>query len=269
MPVDHVDDEFAEADDALDLGDNAVAASLIDRHLGHRAFGSEAPAPSDAGAFAQKLSAAEDLVRHEPRERLLVLDPGGRVTLYLRGNGSRVLLPTDREGRTDRDALQQLERAYCLMHNHPVESCRPIGGTLSLSDIALGQRFRIRTLRVAAPEATYSLWSKNEVQWDASWVTRTERAYRYQQASLDRAMATVPGTFTRDIYFYLRVFDFLMVQLAKRLGLQYERIDRPREEWAMAIPTPPAAVPKPEVPTIIDDAEHFRWMTSVLDSPDL
>ena len=273
VSIDRADDEFIEADEALDRGDGAAAASLIDRRVERRALGGSNATNSEPhpgfDPFAIKLAAAEDLLRHERRERLVVLDRTGRVTLYLRGNASQVALPIDRDGRTDTSILNQLENAQCLTHNHPIDAGRPIGGTMSLSDILLAQRFEVRQLRVAAPEATYSLQPKVDMKWDASWATSTKRAYRQHQASLDRAMAAAAGTPDRDIYFYLRVFDFLMVQLAKGLGLTYERIDRPRDEWAMAVPGAPVAIGKPGSPIVIDDSEHFEWVSSFFDIRDL
>jgi hypothetical protein len=262
VSVGRSEDEFAEADGALDGGHSAIAAELVDRLVELRA--ADGPSSPGSGPFQRKLAAAEDLVRHQPRERLIVLDPAGRVTLYSRGGKSQVLLPVDANGKRDAGALARLERAHCLTHNHPTETGRPIGGTLSLADIVLAERFEVRRVRVAAPEATYCLHPRAGTHWDASWVQPTTEAYRRHQASLDRAMAVAPGTPDRDIYFFLRVFDFLMVQFAKGLALEYERVDRPRAEWASAVPSPLPPIARPMAPSIIDDGEHFRWVSSVL-----
>ena len=268
MSIARAENGFGEADAALSRGDDDAAASLIDRLIDVRSLQrtdwTRPLQPSDAHSFNRKLCAAEQLIRHQPCERLLALDPAGRVLLYLRGTGSRVPLPIDEHGRTRGSVMQRLAGARCLTHNHPVEGDRPIGGTLSLSDIVLAQRFEIAELRVAAPEASYSLRPTGEAKWDATWVTATERVYQHGRDSLDRAMAAAPGSPHRDIYFYLRVFDFLMVQFSKRLGLLYERLDQPRQEWARAIPSPAQPTAGRASPLVIDDDEHFRWMTSVL-----
>ncbi len=257
---------LAEAGAASERGDTAAATQLFNRIVDQHASLSDLGRYRDVDALTQRLFAVEDLIRNEAREHLVVLDREDRVVLYLRGTESQVLLPTGRDGKVDRHVLQLLTGAHCLTHNHPVEPGRPIGGTMSLSDVALAQRFGIRQLRVAAPEATYSLKPKVEAQWDESWVAPTERAYGHMRASLDRAMSTARGSPARDVYFYLRVFDFLMSQLAKRLNLRYDRRDQPREDWSRTIPSPASIVIDSIKPTIIDDTEHFEWMSSVLGS---
>jgi len=92
--------------------------------------------------------------------------------------------------------------------------------------------------------------------------------YRRYQSALDESMAVAPGSPGRDMYFWLRVFDFLMVQLAKRLSFQYERHDRPRDEWASAIPSPLSDAPSIATPPLLDETEHFRWMSSLMNRGD-
>jgi hypothetical protein len=262
-----VADRFAEADQALERGDNAGAAAILDQHLEEEAAdaaGEWARLQPGGGQLQRKLSMAEDLVRPEPRERLIALDAVGCVTVYLRGSGSYVPLPLSQDGTIDEQVLRRLEGAYCLTHNHPSGPLRPIGGTVSLNDMVMAQRFRIGQLRVAAREATYTLRPKTGHSWDPASAPATQRAYRHHQASLDRAMTAAPGTATRDIYFYLRVFDFLMIDLARRLNLEYQRIDRPRREWVNAIPSPSLLAVQPETSVLVDDTDHFRWLSSVL-----
>lgn len=274
MPADHGIGRFAEADEALERGDNAGAAAVVDHFLQEQADGSagDFARPEPGGEqLERKLSIAEDLVRLEPRERLIALDAAGSVMVYLRGSGSYVPLPFSRDGKIDERVLRRLEGAYCLTHNHPSGPLRPIGGTVSLNDVVMAQRFRIGQLRVVAREATYTLRPKSAHSWDPTSALATQRAYRHYQASLDRAMTAAPGTAIRDIYFYLRVFDFLMIDLARRLDLEYQRIDRPRREWASAIPSPSLPAVQPEAPVLVDDTNHFRWLSSILQprEPDL
>jgi hypothetical protein len=259
---DQVDDSFAEADVALARGEHQRAASVIDQLVARRSLGDQDHRHL-GDEFDRRLAAAEDLVRREPRERLLVFDSSAHVILYLRGTGSQVPLPTETDGRPSQRILHLLQGAHCVTHNHPVEPGRPIGGTLSLADIVLAQRFSISNLRVAAREATYSLTPVAGRSWDASSVARTQSAYLRMQAILNRAMGAPGRSAERDIYFYLRVIDFLMVQLSKSLSLRYARIDQPREDWSSNIPSPAGNVVEADGPTIIDDAEHFRWMSSV------
>jgi len=259
---DHVDDAFAEADDALARGEHQSAASAIDELVTQRTL-DDRGLNVDANGFDRRLTAAEDLVRYEPRERLLVLDSSGQIVLYLRGTGSQVPLPTDMDGRPSRSISRLLQGAHCVTHNHPVEPGRPIGGTISLSDIVLAQRFGIFHLRVAAPEATYSLMPAANGSWESSAVVRTQSVYLRMQAILNRAMGTAGPSAERDIYFYLRVFDFLMVQVSKQLSLRYSRVDQPREVWSESIPSPASNVIDDDRPTVIDDADHFRWVASM------
>jgi hypothetical protein len=259
-------DRLTEADAAFDDGDNRGAAALVDQEVGQSLVASNERSRDlhYLDPFMQKLLATEDLIRHGERERLVVLDPSGRVIVYLRGNGSQVPFPTNRDGSIDNSTLEALEGAHCLTHNHPTGGHRPIGGTFSLSDLVLAQKYQLRHLRVAAAEATYVIAPLPGSRWDETCVDQTQRAYRHSSELLDRTMLSQVGSAERDIYFYLRVFDFLILQLAKRLGFRYERIDQPQGSWQVPTVRRSIVDTAPEHQVVLDETDHFRWVSAIV-----
>jgi len=260
---------FGRADIRIRLGDLPGAASAfnakVDDLLADRFVEHQTPLGDPAQEFLKrKLTVVEELIRREPIERLIAINANGRVSVYIRGSESQVPLPLDRTGRGDQRVWELLAIAACATHNHPIDEGRPIGGTLSLEDILLAQQCGVQEIRVAAREATYSVTPAFGLRWDASWATMTERAHTSLRGALDRAMAAAPGrSQQRDLYFYLRVLDFLMIQVAKRSRLVYRRLDRPRVEWDAFIPNS-RANEKEVSATLIDDREHFAWLARLL-----
>jgi hypothetical protein len=222
------------------------------------------PPYSTSNRLEQRRTSAAGLIRSQPIEHLIALDSTGEVQLYLRGEPSRVELP-HRKGEVDTAVLERLRNAACVIHNHPIGEQRPIGGTFSATDIALAERFQIGELHVASVEATYSLTPAQGSSWHEGWILPTERAYARMKASLERSMSAAPGTSVqRDVYFFLRTFDFLMLQMTKRLNMRYQRVDQPRGDWEGTIPGARSPQPRPTSIALIEDETHFRWLTRQL-----
>lgn len=258
------DPPFAEADAALGAGELAAATLAIERLLTTEGDPQLIcrNLSNEPTALHQRLVLSESFLRTQDIERLIALDATGAVLLYLRGDKSHVRLPSGADGRPDWKVADRLWEAAVVIHNHPTDSRRPIGGSFSMGDIALAQRFRVSELRVAALEATYTLAPAEGLIWHEGWIPRTEAAYARMRHSLEHAMAVAPQrSEERDIYFFLRTYDFLMLQLAKRFRFVYDRRDRPREDWVNRIPGVQPAAEMSQSASVIDDTGHFRWLS--------
>ena len=242
-----------------------MAALAIERLLQRREEDKVFGLGSGMTILQRRLALSGAILRDQPIERLIALGPRGTVLLYLRGDKSRISLPADRTGEPLPSVEERLRQAASVVHNHPVNEGRPIGGTFSVSDITLAERLEMAELCVVAVEATYTLRPAPGFAWHAGWVTGTENAYARTRASLERAMMASPQlSKQRDIYFFLRTYDFLMLQLAKRCHMVYQREDQPPEGWRDRIPMVMPVKRNPPSTSLLDDTAHFRWLARII-----